>query len=72
MFQQIFENRKLKEIAGIVILLNYIVLVLALSMIYMNSRAIKDVHKEIVELKTKVAEEIKLRDQKKADRSSLP
>ena len=63
MFQQIFENRKLKEIAGIVILLNYIVLVLALSMIYMNSRAIKDVHKEIVELKTKVAEEIKLREE---------
>ena len=62
MFQQIFEKRKLKEIAGVIILLNSIVLLLSLSMIYMNSRAIQDVHKEIVELKAKVEEEIKLRE----------
>jgi hypothetical protein len=63
MFQQIFEKRKLKEIAGVMILLNSIVIILSLSMIYMNSRAIKDVHKEIVELKAKVEEEIKLREE---------
>jgi len=63
MFQQIFEKRELKEIAGVMILLNAIVLVLSLSMIYMNSKAIKDVHQEIVELKAKVEEEIKLREE---------
>lgn len=63
MFQQIFEKRELKEIAGVMILLNAIVLVLSLSIIYMNSRAINDVHKEIVELKAKVEEEIKLREE---------
>ena len=63
MFQQIFEKRKLKEMAGVIILLNSIVLVLSLSMIYMNSKAIQDVHKEIVELKAKVEEEIKLREE---------
>ena len=63
MFQQIFEKRKLKEIAGIMILLNSIVIILSLSMIYMNSKAVKDVHKEIVELKAKVEEEIKLREE---------
>ncbi len=63
MFQQIFEERKLKEIAGVMILLNFIVLILSLSMIYMTSRAIQDVHKEIVELKAKVEEEIKLREE---------
>ncbi len=63
MFQQIFEKRKLKEIAGVMILLNSIVIILSLSMIYMNSKAVKDVHKEIVELKAKVEEEIKLREE---------
>ena len=63
MFQQIFEKRRLKEIAGVMILLNSIVLILSLSMIYMNSKAIQGVHKEIVELKAKVEEEIKLREE---------
>lgn len=63
MFQQIFEKRKLKEMAGVIILLNSIVLVLSISMIYMNSKAIQAVHKEIVELKAKVDEEIKLREE---------
>ena len=63
MFQYIFEKRILKELAGIMLLLNSVVLVLLLSIIYMNSKAIKDVHQEIVELKAKVEEEIKLREE---------
>lgn len=63
MFQYIFEKRILKELAGFMLLLNSVVLILSLSIIYMNSKAIKDVHQEIVELKAKVEEEIKLREE---------
>lgn len=63
MFQYIFEKRILKELAGFMLLLNSVVLILSLSIIYMNSRAIKDVHQEIIELKAKVEEEIKLREE---------
>lgn len=63
MFQNIFEKRILKELAGFMLLLNSVVLILSLSIIYMNSRAIKDVHQEIIELKAKVEEEIKLREE---------
>lgn len=63
MFQSIFEKRILKELAGVMLLLNSVVLILSLSIIYMNSKAIKDVHQEIVDLKAKVEEEIKLREE---------
>jgi len=63
MFRYIFEKKILKELAGIMLLLNSIVLVLSLSIIYMNFKAIKDVHQEIVELKAKVEEEIRLREE---------
>lgn len=63
MFQNIFEKKILKELAGFMLLLNSVVLILSLSIIYMNSRAIKDVHQEIIELKAKVEEEIKLREE---------
>jgi soluble lytic murein transglycosylase-like protein len=63
MFQRIFEKRILKELAGIMLLLNSVVLVLSLSIIYMNTKAIKDVHQEIMELRFKVEEEIKLREE---------
>lgn len=63
MFRYIFEKRILKELAGIMLLLNSIVLILSFSIIYMNSKAISNVHKEIVELKAKVEEEIKLREE---------
>jgi len=63
MFQSIFEKKILKEIAAIMLLVNSIVLILSLSIIYMNSIEIKGVHREIVELKSKVEEEIKLREE---------
>jgi len=62
MFKYIFEKRVLKELAAIILLLNSIVLILSLSMIHKNSKAIKDVHQEIIELKAKVEAELKLRE----------
>ena len=62
MFQHIFEKKILKELAGIMLLLNSIVLILSLSIIYRNSRAIGVVHQEIIELKVQVEKEIKLRE----------
>jgi len=62
MFQHIFEKKILKELAGIMLLLNAIVLILSLSIIYRNSRAIGVVHQEIIELKVQVEKEIKLRE----------
>jgi len=63
MFKSIFEKSILKKLAGIMLLLNSVVLILTLSIIYMNSKAIRDVHQEIVELKATVEEEIKLREE---------
>ncbi|MBW2184701.1 MAG: hypothetical protein JRF49_12675 [Deltaproteobacteria bacterium] len=51
MFQHIFEKKILKELAGIMLLLNSIVLILSLSIIYRNSKAIGVVHQEIMEFK---------------------
>ena len=62
MFQHIFEKKILKELAGIMLLLNAIVLILSLSIIYRNSKAIGVVHQEIMELKVQVEKEIKLRE----------
>ena len=62
MFQHIFEKKILKELAGIMLLLNAIVLILSLSIIYRNSKAIGVVHQEIIELKVQVEKEIKLRE----------
>ena len=62
MFQHIFEKKILKELAGIMLLLNAIVLLLSLSIIYRNSKAIGVVHQEIMELKVQVEKEIKLRE----------
>ena len=62
MFQRIFEKKILKELAGIMLLLNAIVLILSLSIIYRNSKAIGVVHQEIMELKVRVEKEIKLRE----------
>jgi hypothetical protein len=63
MFQHIFEKKILKELAGIMLLLNSIVLILSLSIIYRNSKAIGVVHQEIMELKVQVEKEIKLREE---------
>jgi len=63
MFQHIFEKKILKELAGIMLLLNSIVLILALSIIYSNSKAIGVVHQEIMELRVQVEKEIKLREE---------
>ena len=63
MFQHIFEKRFLKELAGIMILLNAVVLVLSLIIINRNAQTIQEVHQEICELKEKVEEEIKLREE---------
>ncbi|MBW1838392.1 MAG: lytic transglycosylase domain-containing protein [Deltaproteobacteria bacterium] len=62
MFQHIFEKKILKELAGIMLLLNAIVLILSLSIIYRNSKTIGVVHQEIIELKVQVEKEIKLRE----------
>jgi len=62
MFQHIFEKKILKELAGIMLLLNAIVLILSLSIIYRNSKVIGVVHQEIMELKVQVEKEIKLRE----------
>jgi hypothetical protein len=63
MFQHIFEKKILKELAGIMLLLNSIVLILSLSIIYRNSKVIGVVHQEIMELKVQVEKEIKLREE---------
>ena len=63
MSQSIFFKRALKGLAGILILLNAVVLVLSLSLINRNAKALDEVHSEIVELKAKVEEEIKLREE---------
>ena len=63
MSQNIFIKRLLKVLAGLVVLLNAVVLVLSLTMINRNAKALHDVHREIVDLKTKVEEEIKLREE---------
>jgi len=60
MFRHIFEKKILKELAGIMLLLNSIVLILSLSIIYKNSKMIGVVYQEIMELKVQVEEEIKV------------
>ncbi len=59
----IFLKRALKGLAVVVILLNAVILVLSLSMINRNAKALEEVHHEIVDLKAKVEEEIKLREE---------
>jgi soluble lytic murein transglycosylase-like protein len=63
MSQSILLKRALKGLAGLLILLNAVVLVLSLSLITRNAKALEEVHSEIVELKAKVEEEIKLREE---------
>lgn len=63
MFHHIFEKKVLKELAAVMLLLNSVVLVLTFSLIRDNSLVIKAVHQEIVELKAKVEEESKLREE---------
>ncbi len=62
MLHRIFEKRVFKELAILIVILNTVVLVLALNTIYNNQKAIQNVHQEIVDLKAKVEEEIKLRE----------
>ena len=63
MSQNIFMKRVLKGLTGLVILLNAVILVLSLSLINRNAKALQEVHHEIVDLKAKVEEEIKLREE---------
>ena len=63
MSQNIFMKRVLKGLTGLVILLNAVILVLSLSLINRNAKALEEVHHEIVDLKAKVEEEIKLREE---------
>ena len=63
MFQYIFENRALKKLAGFIIVLNALVLVISFYITYNNAIAIGTVHHEVVEHKSRVEEEIKLREQ---------
>jgi soluble lytic murein transglycosylase-like protein len=63
MSQSIFIKRALMGLAGLIILLNAVVLVLSLSLINRNAKALEEVHHEIVDLKAKVEEEIKLREE---------
>ena len=63
MFKYLFENKVLKELAGIMLMLNSVVLVLSLYMVYMNSQSLHDVHKEIKEIRTNLDEEIKQREE---------
>ena len=63
MFQHIFEKRVLKEFAGIMIVLNGVVLLLSLLIINRNAQTIQEVHQEIIELKAIVEEEIRVREE---------
>lgn len=63
MFQHIFDNRFLKKLAGLIIGLNALVLVSSFYVTYNNAVAIGTVHNEVIELKCRVEEEIKLREQ---------
>jgi len=63
MLQQIFEKKIIKGLAAAMLILNSVVLILTLHMTRENSLAIKEVHQEIVVLKSTVEEEIKLREE---------
>jgi hypothetical protein len=63
MFQHIFENRVLKELAGFVLVLNAVVLVFSLYTSYNNTLAIRTIHEEILDLQSRVEEESRLRQQ---------
>jgi len=63
MFHYIFEKKTLKELAGIMLLLNSVIIILSLSIFFVNSMAIKAVHQEIADLKAKVDTEIKMREE---------
>jgi hypothetical protein len=63
MFQYIFENRVLKELAGFVLVLNAVVLVFSLYTSYNNTRAIRTIHEEILDLQSRVEEESRLRQE---------
>jgi hypothetical protein len=63
MFQHIFENRVLKELAGFVLVLNAVVLVFSLYTSYNNTLAIRTIHEEILDLQSRVEEESRLRQE---------
>ena len=63
MAQSSFLKRLLTGLVCLVILLNAVILVLSLSLINRNAKALEAVHHEIVDLKAKVEEEIKLREE---------
>jgi hypothetical protein len=63
MFQYIFENRVLKELAGFVLVLNAVVLVFSLYTSYNNTLAIRTIHEEILDLQSRVEEESRLRQE---------
>ena len=63
MFQYIFENRVLKELAGFVLVLNAVVLVFSLYTSYNNTLAIRTIHEEILDLQNRVEEESRLRQE---------
>jgi len=63
MFQHIFENRILKELAGFVLVLNAVVLVFSLYTSYNNTLAIRTIHEEILDLQSRVEEESRLRQE---------
>jgi hypothetical protein len=63
MFQYIFENRVLKELAGFVLVLNAVVLIFSLYTSYNNTLAIRTIHEEILDLQSRVEEESRLRQE---------
>jgi len=63
MFQYIFENRVLKELAGFVLVLNAVVLVFSLYTSYNNTLAIRTIHEQILDLQNRVEEESRLRQE---------
>jgi len=63
MFQYIFENRVLNELAGFVLVLNAVVLVFSLYTSYNNTLAIRTIHEEILDLQSRVEEESRLRQE---------
>jgi hypothetical protein len=63
MFKYIFENRFLKELAGVVVVLNAMALVFSLYTTYNNTVAIRTIHQEVLDLQARVEEESKLRQE---------
>lgn len=63
MFQHIFENRVLKELAGFILVLNALALVFSLYTNYQNVIAIRTVHQEMLDLKSQLEEEIRVREE---------